>query len=444
MSAVAIEPVEYEFPEKLGFLFHPHRFKVAYGGRDGAKSWSFARALVLMGAEKPLRIGCFREIQNSLKESVYKLIKDQIEALGLGKFYRPLESEIRGANGTEFLFAGLSAQTKTSIKSFEGIDIAWIEEAHTISEGSWDILEPTVRKPGSEIWVSFNPEMDTDYMWKYFVVNPPKEAKVVNINWNDNPWRSEVLDNARKKMQAEDPDKFDHIYGGVCRAAVAGAIYYKEVSALRSSGRLHAVPYDPMLKVHVVCDLGYNDYMSLILVQRLASEVRVIRYIEDRQRDVASYSQELRDINVGTKERPVGLNFGTIWLPHDARAETLAAASNKLGKTIEEQFQKLSWTTSIVPNIPLEHGIRSARSIFPRVHIDREHASELMNRLGRYRRRVSIDKATGAQISTMPVHDDESHGSDGFRYLSLVADQMTNDTDDDWGKPIVYDNRGIV
>ena len=168
---------------------------------------------------------------------------------------------------------------------------AWIEEAQNVTKRSWDILEPTVRKPGSEIWVSFNPDMDTDETYQRFVVNPSDEVVSMNINWDDNPWRSTVLDAARERMRIEAPGDYDHIYGGQCRPAIEGAIYYNEVSKLRSSGRLCHVPYDPMLKVHVVCDLGFNDYMSLILVQRMASEIRVIRYIEDRMRYIPSYHQ---------------------------------------------------------------------------------------------------------------------------------------------------------
>lgn len=430
MSAV-LQQIDYEFPEKFGFLFNAHRFKVAYGGRDSGKSWSIARALLLIGAERPLRVGCFREIQKDLSESSLQLLKDQVRILGLADFYTILKSEINAPNGTSFKFDGLANHNKDSIKSYEGLDIAWIEEANKTSEGSWDVLEPTVRKKGSELWCSFNPELDTDYLYKLFVVNePPPDSMVVKANWYDNPWRSEVLDGTRKRMQETDPEKYLHVYEGNCRPAVEGAIFYKEVSALRSSGRYHAVPYDPMLKVHVVCDLGFNDYMSLLLVQKLASEVRVIRYIEDRKRDIPSYSQELKDLK---------LNYGTIYLPHDARAATLTAASNPIGATAEEQFVNLGWTTAIVPNIHIEQGIRKAREVFPRVHIDNSLASELLNRLGRYRRHMKPDGQ-----ATIPVHDDQSHGSDGFRYLSLVADQMTNDSDEGWGKKMHYDSRGIV
>lgn len=399
-------PIKWQFPEKLGFLFKPARFKVAYGGRDAAKSWSFARALLLEGAEQPLPIGCFREVQKSLKDSVHQLLSNQVEELGLTRFYRILNDEIRGENGTYFRYAGLSTQTRDSMKSWEGLKRAWVEEAQSVTKRSWDILEPTIRAPGSELWVSFNPDMDTDETYKRFVLNPSPEVAAVKINWDDNPWRSKVLDAARERMRLEAPDDYAHIYGGECRPAVEGAIYYKEVSALRSSGRLCNIPYDPMLKVHCVVDLGFNDFMSILLVQRLASEIRVIRYIEDRMRYIPSYHQELADLK---------LNYGTMYLPHDGKAKHVT------GTSAQEQFQALGWNVEIVGDVGIEQGIRKAREIFPRIYIDKTNASELLNRLGRYRRRVNAE----GQAST-PVHDDESHGADGFRYLALVADQMTN------------------
>lgn len=384
------------------------RFKVLHGGRDGAKSWSIARMLLVRGRAKPERILCTREIQKSIADSVHQLLKDQITVLGMGDFYDVRQNYITGANGTQIAFHGLSGQTVTSLKSFEGTTICWVEEAQVVSKRSWEILEPTIRAPDSEIWASFNPEMDTDFIYQRFVLNPPPDAVVAQVNFSDNPWRSKALDAARERMQRESPDDYAHIYLGHCRPAVEGAIYYKEVSALRAAGRLCNVPYDPMLKVHVVCDLGFNDYMSLLLVQRMASEIRVIRYIEDRQRFIPSYSQELKDL---------GLNYGKLYLPHDGRAKHIT------GTSAEEQFRSLGWDVEIVPNVDVEQGIRKAREVFGRVYVDKANASDLVNRLGRYRRRVN----TEGQAST-PVHDDESHGADGFRYLALVADQMTNET----------------
>lgn len=406
--------MQIDLPRKArDTLLPPKRFKVLYGGRDSTKSWSIARMLLVRGRAKPERILCTREIQKSIAESVHQLLKDQVGVLGFEDFYEVQDKYIYGRNGTQISFHGLSGQTATSIKSYEGTTICWVEEAQTITKRSWDLLEPTIRAPGSEIWVSFNPDMDTDETYKRFVLSPPPDSIVTKINWYDNPWRSTVLDAAREKMKRDAPDDYEHIYEGNCRPAIEGAIYFKEVSALRASGRLCNVPYDPMLKVHIVCDLGFNDFMSLLLVQRLGSEIRVIRYIEDRMRDIPSYSQELKGLN---------LNWGKVWLPHDGRAKTLTSSSNPLGASAEEQFQKLGWQVEIVDNIEIEQGIRKTREVFPRVVMDKTHANELINRLGRYRRRVNAE----GQAST-PMHDDQSHGSDGFRYLALVADQLTNE-----------------
>ena len=383
------------------------RFRCLWGGRDGAKSHSFGRMALARGRARYERILCVREVQKSIADSVHRLLSDLVEPLGMGDFYDVQRQYIYGANGTQIAFHGLSGETAASLKSQEGTTICWIEEAQTISKRSWEILEPTIRAPNSEIWCSFNPDLDTDETYKRMVVNPPADALVTKIGWEDNPWRSQVLDSAREKMQREAPDDYEHVYGGACRPAVEGAIYYREVSSLRAAGRLCNVPYDPMLKVHVVADLGFNDYMSLLLVQRLASEIRIIRYIEDRQRYIPSYHQELRDLK---------LNYGKLYLPHDGKAKHLTGAS------AQEQFEQLGWQVEIVPNVDVEQGIRKTREVFSRFYIDKTNASELLNRLGRYRRRVNAE----GQAST-PVHDDESHGADGTRYLALVADQLSND-----------------
>jgi phage terminase large subunit len=409
--------IEWEFPEKLGFLFDTHRYKVAYGGRDGAKSWSFARALLLQGAEQPLPIGCFREVQKSIKDSVHQLLSNQVEELGLTGFYDILRDEIRGENGTFFRFAGLSAQTRDSIKSFEGLKRAWVEEAHSVSKRSWEILIPTIRAPESEIWASFNPDLDTDDTYQRFVVNGPPNSKVVHINFTDNPWRSRALDIEREHLLKTDPDAYAHVYLGECRAAVEGAIYYKEVSALRQSGRIANVPYDPLLKVHAVWDLGYDDFMSILLVQRSSSEIRVIGYIEDRHRTLADYDADLRAI---------GYNWGTFYLPHDGRARDYRS-----GKSAQEILNALGRKVEIVEDIGVEEGIRAARHIFPRCYFDKTNASQLVNRLGRYRRKVNEQTGAGGT----PVHDEHSHGADGFRYLAVVADQLQNNATPMIGDP---------
>lgn len=205
-----------DLPEKLEFLRHPARYKVAYGGRGGAKSWGFARQLLISAAERCLRVLCARELQISIQDSVHKLLKEQIDELGLGSVYEVQQNIIRGVNGSEFIFSGLRSNA-TKIKSMEGVDIVWVEEAQTVSEESWSILVPTVRKEGSEIWVTFNPNEETDPTYQRFVVDPQPGAVVVKIGWQDNPWFPETLKAELEYLYRVDPEAAAHVWGGCTR-----------------------------------------------------------------------------------------------------------------------------------------------------------------------------------------------------------------------------------
>ena len=410
-----------KFPDKLKFLFAPSRYKVAYGGRGSGKSWGFARALLLQAANRPLRVLCAREIQKSIKQSVHTLLSDQIQALGLGAFYEVLESEIRGKNGSNFSFAGLATNTVESIKSFEGCDIVWVEEAQTVSKKSWDILIPTIRKPNSEIWASFNPDLDTDDTYQRFVINTPPDAILVKMNYSDNAWFPDVLEEERLHCKATNPD-YENIWEGNCKAAKDGAIYASEIREAQENGRVTNVPYDPMLKVHVVMDLGWNDSMSVILVQRGLSDVRVIGYIEDDHRTLDSYSAQLKALNY---------NWGDMYLPHDGQAKDF-----KYGTSAEEIMRKQGWSVRIIPRADIENGIKIARMNFHRVYFDKS-VTRLLECLKNYRR--SINSNTNEPGA--PLHDEFSHGADAFRYMSVALDSMKNET---WGGALKYDTRGIV
>jgi phage terminase large subunit len=366
---------------------------------------------------------CAREIQRTIQDSVHKLLSDQIQSLGLSSFYRIQETAIIGLNGTEFSFAGLRQQDIAKIKSFEGVDICWVEEAQTVTKKSWSILIPTIRKDGSEIWVTFNPELDTDDTYQRFVVNPPDGAVVININWNDNPWFPEVLKQEKDHLKASDPDAYKNVWEGECMSVVPGAIYRHEISQLFQDQRVRNVPVDPMLKVHTVWDLGWNDQMSIILVQRLGSEIRIVDYVEDSHRTLAEYVADL-------KQRKY--NWGKDWLPHDGEAKDY-----KTGKSAQELMKALDRSVEIVPRIDVESGIKASRIVFPRCYFDKEKTARLVDCLKRYRR--SINATTNEPGA--PLHDEHSHGADAFRYLCIVADKMTNE--DRALKPIQYKNNGI-
>ena len=304
--------IEARFPPKLNILFQPSRYKFIRGGRGSGKSWSIARALLIIGASKCTRVLCTREIQKSIKQSVHQLLRDQIENLGLQSFYQVLETEIRGKNGTQFFFSGLSDQTADSIKSFEGCDIVWNEEGQTTTARSWRILVPTIRKPGSEIWTSYNPELETDETHQMAVVRPAPDTISVLVNYSDNPWFPAVLEQERIHAKSTmKPEDYNHIWEGECKPAVEGAIYFDEVAAAEREGRFTRVAYDPLLKVHTIWDLGFADSMSIIVVQRLSSEIRIIDYIEDTHRTLPDYIRELTQKN---------LNWGNDYLPHDGFA----------------------------------------------------------------------------------------------------------------------------
>ncbi len=212
---------QLEFPRKASCLWTPSRYKALYGGRGGAKSHSVAGRLVLMGADRPIRWLCAREIQKSISSSVKQLIDDKIRAAGLGPisdggsgFYRSTDRGVYGANGTEFLFAGLRTNPE-SVKSMEGLDGAWVEEANNVSQRSITLLTPTVRKDGSEIWFTWNRRHKTDPVDNMFLGGtPPPRSILTEMNWRDNPWFPDVLMEEMMWDKGRDRDKWLHVWEG--------------------------------------------------------------------------------------------------------------------------------------------------------------------------------------------------------------------------------------
>lgn len=216
-----------EIPAKMApFATERKRHKIARGGRGSAKSWSIGRILAAKGYQKPIRWLCAREVQKSIKESSHRLLADTIQAMGLGSFYDVQERVIKGLNGTEFAFAGLQDHTADSIKSYEGFDGCWVEEAHTVSERSAQVLIPTIRKPGSEIWWSYNPDQEEDFIHQLAAVDDP-DTLVIDMNFRDNPWFPEELEKERIKLLRINEDLYRHVWEGQCRS-VAGLLFKRE------------------------------------------------------------------------------------------------------------------------------------------------------------------------------------------------------------------------
>jgi len=407
-----------EFPAVLKGLFEPYRYKIAHGGRGSAKSWSFARYLIARAAERPVRILCCREVQKSIRDSVHKLMGDQIAAMGLSQHFDVQQAVIKGVNGSEIMFSGLSDQTADSIKSFEGCDIAWVEEGQGVSDRSWKILIPTIRKEGSEILVTLNPELDTDPTYVRFIERPPPGSLVVQMNYTENPWFPEVLEKERQHAEKTlSKAEYENVWLGKCMPAVTGAIYADEIGAAKDAGRVCVVPYDPSLKVHVIFDLGWNDKMTLICVQKHLSQLRIIEYIEDSHKTLDHYSALLK----GKK-----WNIAKLWLPHDGRNKDF-----KTGKSSQEILQEMGWKVDIVPMLSIEEGIRLARRQFHQVYFDKALTERLVECLKRYRR--GVPTTTGEPGA--PIHDEWSHGADAYRYMHVIAPKLSNE---DWGGKLTY------
>ncbi|WP_390483397.1 PBSX family phage terminase large subunit [Pseudomonas guariconensis] len=216
--------INLEFAPKFAALFKPKRYKVFHGGRGGAKSWEIARALILISSSRKVRILCAREVQNTIKDSVHKLLKDQIEALGLLPWFTITDNSIKSSVGSEFIFKGLRYDVQ-GVKSTEGVDICWVEEAQTVTAASWDVLSPTIRKDGSEIWISFNPNEEEDPTYQRFVANPPDDSVVVEVNYCDNPWFPEVLRKEMEYCKRVDYDAYEHIWLGKPKKISAAVIF---------------------------------------------------------------------------------------------------------------------------------------------------------------------------------------------------------------------------
>jgi len=411
-----------EIPEKLECLLEDHRYKIVYGGRGSSKSWTVARVLLAIGRRKKIRVLCAREFQNSISDSVHALLSDQIKALGLEDFYTVQNTTIFGSNGTEFLFAGLKHNV-TKIKSFEGVDICWVEEAQTTSKSSWDVLIPTIRKPESEIWVTFNPELDTDETYKRFVVLPPANAKVVKVNWSDNPWFPQVLRDEMEDLKARDMDAYLNVWEGNTRQVLDGAVYANELRKAQEEERIKDIQIDKSIAVSTFWDLGWADMTSIWFVQTIpGGEVRIIDFYQDCQKTIDHYVNILQN---------KGYTYRDHWLPHDAEHK------NMTGRSTKEIIEGMGLPVRITPKLSIADGINSARMLMNRCFFDQSRCAEGLQALRHYRYAVDPDTK---MFSEKPLHDQFSHAADAFRYCAVGLDEQPNN----WNKPLKQNTKWII
>jgi phage terminase large subunit len=390
-----------EFPSKLAFLFQPARFKSIKGGRDGGKSWGVARALLELGAVQKEFVVCARETMESIKDSVHRLLVEQIETLKMTDQYGIEKSLIwHRRTGTEFVFRGL--KNPDALKSLEGATIAWIEEAQTVSNESWRKVIPTVRRPNSEIWLTWNPELETDATYRRFVLEPPPGLVSVHMNFSDNPWASEVLKAEREQCRREKPDEYAHVWLGQCRKQMEGAIYANELRLAESQGRIGSVPHQAGCPVYTGWDLGDSDMTAIWFIQPIMGQYRVIDYHEENHKPMSHYLTVLE---------AKGYRYATDYFPWDASSKILIGS-------LEETMRQRGRTVQVLPRMSREVGIDRVREMLGTCWFDEKACMDGLQRLRYYRYgdTNAVDPVTGRPVITrQPIHDDNSHGADALR-----------------------------
>lgn len=401
-------------PDSFKGLFIPKRFKVYYGGRGGAKSHNMARALLIKGMQGKLRILCARELQNAIADSVHKLLADLVTYYELESFYEVQKACIKGINGTEFIFKGLKYNS-TEIKSTEGIDIAWVEEAEKVSDASWEMLIPTIRNTGSEIWISFNTKNLTDPTYQRFILNKYDDAIVKKVSWRDNPFFPEVLELERRRLETSDPEAYAHIWEGNPDTRRSGAIYALLLDKARAAERIIKIPYKPNIPVVTAWDLGKRHGTVIWFAQTIGREIRIIDYHE-------AFGNDADIETLASVVHGKGYLYGQHWLPHDGAHERLGMKGS-----ISDQLKKAGISNKILPNLSVTAGIEKGKALLKEAYIDIDRTKNGLHAMAHYH--YEYDEARLC-FKSNPYDDWSADASDAWRYMAIALDH----------RPIEYTN----
>jgi phage terminase large subunit len=381
-------------------LLEPSRYKGAWGGRGSGKSQFFADAIIIECLRRPgLRVLACREIQKSLKESAKRLIESKIEDYGLGTLFDVQAAEIKTPGGGLIAFAGLQDHTSESIKSYEGFDVAWVEEAQTVSQRSLNLLRPTIRKPGSELWFSWNPRFDSDAVDQMLRgEQTPTSAIVVRANWCDNPWFPDELEQERQDCIRMQPEQYDHIWEGGYVTAVDSAYFARSLAEARQEGRIGTVEADALMSKRCYWDIGVRDATAIWVCQQKGDQLRFIDYYEAVGQDLASHLEWLRANKHDNAEQV---------LPHDGAKMDAVTATR-----FEDHISAAGFTVRTVPNQgkgAAMKRIEAARNRFNRFWFDETKCAKGLKALGWYH-----EKKNEGGYGVGPNHDWSSHGADAF------------------------------
>lgn len=392
------------------------RYKGAHGGRASGKSHDFAERLIERCLKAKTRAVCIREVQNSLKESVRQLLVDKIQAHNLGPLFEVLEGEIRGPLGSLIIFRGMQSYNAETIKSLEGYDIAWIEEAQTLSATSLRMLRPTIRAPGSEIWATWNPRHDTDAIDALLRgANPPRNAIVRQVNYADNPWLPDEMREEMEDDRTRDPEQAAHIWDGAYEIITEGSYYATLLATAEREGRIGNFPYDPSLPVQTAWDIGMDDYTAIWFFQENGREVRAIDYFETSGEGVPEIvkqalfelvplDERMREMQV-KREMPF-LRYGRHFLPHDVAVREWGAGRSRLATLREHGVKDVNVGIAAGP----AERVNAGRALLPFMRFNKATCDIGIKRLRNYSRKLNRTMETYGG----PLHDENSHGADAY------------------------------
>ena len=396
-------------------LLEPARSKGAWGGRGSGKSHFFAENLIDDSLyQKGLRSACIREIQKSLKQSAKKLLEDKLIEFGLGEKdgFKVFNDVIETPGDGLIIFQGMQDHTADSIKSLEGFDRAWVEEAQTLSATSLKLLRPTIRADSSELWFSWNPRRKgdpVDVMLRQG--NLPTDSCVVKANWSDNPWFPRVLEQERQDCLRDDPDQYDHIWEGGYITVAEGAYYAKSLAEARQEKRITQVGRDPLMTIRLFCDIGgtgaKSDAFSIWAAQFVGKSINVLNYYESQGQPLEAHLLWMRE-NGYTPDK------ASIWLPHDG-----ATHDKVYSVSYESAFKDAGYGVTVVPNQgkgAAMKRIEEGRRLFPSMWFNEDTTKAGLDALGWYHEK----KDEVRNIGLGPDHDWASHGADAFGLMCVA------------------------
>lgn len=408
--------IDLTIPEQYKELFQPSkawRHLVYKGGRASGKSTQIAISRLLKGSQKKLRGLCTREIQNSIQESVYKLLCDKIDELGLTDWQKFNDKLVNSKTGSEIFFKGLHNNIQ-SIKSIEGIDWCWIEEAQSVSADSINTLVPTIRKEGSELIWSYNPLTEHDPVQELIVDKADDRTYVLHVNSDaiEQLLSREIIEE-REKMRRDNPDMFAHVWLGQPLTSKTGTVFGKQIGQAEAEGRIGSVPYDASAGTYTAIDLGIGDSTAIWWFQMVGQEIHFIDHYESSGEELGHYISII-------KNKPY--NYTTHFLPHDAKQRELQTGLTRVEFFENNGIHNIEVLRPTNFQLGQDDINMIARPKFSKVWIDRDKCERGLKCLRAYH--YEYDEKNKL-LKDKPEHDWSSHSSSAFIYALIAAQEST-------------------